>query len=295
MQSTKNRPFFVSLLPFVQDIDRFAVSAHCYATHASSGIHIAAPPSGSLVNDVERTVAGTVFDAQTIRIPAGLYFATRPIILFRPEAQLVIDAGARIMFRPLSAIRVHQGTLQVLGTLGNPVEFTSTSTYLNEYDGNSSIANSTEWGGVWFGPDANSSVLVDTEYIEGSLLRHCRIVNAGFDVFEASIEMEETTVLLDHVHVLGSGQHGLSLKQSSASDMVLRHVYIDRSNGDGILSSNSNGPLLLNNVNITRSAQSGADLRSHRDVRITDCQFSSNGDTQVYSNFGSGELTISSR
>ena len=40
MQSTKNRPFFVSLLPFVQDIDRFAVSAHCYATHASSGIHV---------------------------------------------------------------------------------------------------------------------------------------------------------------------------------------------------------------------------------------------------------------
>ena len=102
------------------------------------------------------------------------------IILFHREAQLVIDAGARIMFRPLSAIRVHQGTLQVLGDSGNPVEFTSTSTYLNEYDGNSSIANSTEWGGVWFGPDANSSVLVDTEYIEGSLLRHCRIVNAGF-------------------------------------------------------------------------------------------------------------------
>ena len=40
MQSTKNRPFFVSLLPFVQDIDRFAVFVHCYATHASSGIHI---------------------------------------------------------------------------------------------------------------------------------------------------------------------------------------------------------------------------------------------------------------
>ena len=37
MQSTKNRPFFVSLLPFVQDIDRFAVSAHCYALDNTLG------------------------------------------------------------------------------------------------------------------------------------------------------------------------------------------------------------------------------------------------------------------
>ena len=83
MQSTKNWPFFVSLLPFVQDIHRFAVSAHCYATHASSGIHIAAPPSGSLVNDVERTVGGTVFDAQTIR--SWLLFRNKTLSFFFTE------------------------------------------------------------------------------------------------------------------------------------------------------------------------------------------------------------------
>jgi len=231
----------------------------------------------------------------TLSVSPGLYYATSSIIVNHPKAELVFEAGVRIMFRPSATIHVSQGTLQILGTGASPVVLAPTSLFSSEY-GDPVVVDTNQWGGLYFGPDANSTTLLDTEYIDGSLMQHCRIVNAGYDsVLTAAVSMDGSTVLMDNVAVEGSGNDGVYVNGNSGSDMVLKDVTIVGSIRHGLYANYFSALLTLNSLNITGSGNRGAYLNGHGDVRLSESHFSQSGNALLYSNYGTGDLNVSSR
>jgi len=254
---------------------------------------IAAPPAGSILDETANTIGGTVFEGLVVQVPAGLYYATSSIIVNHPDAEVVFEAGVRIMFRPSASITVRQGTLKVLGTSTATVTFGPTSLFAEEY-GDPSVVESDRWEGIWFGPETNSTALLETEYIDGSLLRHCQIVNAGYDGAVASVTMESSTVMMDSVLIEGSGSYGVYINQGSGMDMVGKNVAIVGSNSYGLYTNRLSALLTLNLLNITGSSSTGAYLNYHGDVRVVDSYFKGNGGN-FYSSYGKGDLNVTSR
>jgi hypothetical protein len=206
-----------------------------------------------------------------------------------------MEAGVRIMFRPKATIHVRQGTLQIMGTEVNKVVLAPVSRFLSEYSAASNVHNSSEWGGVWFGPDSTSSELLDTNFIAGSIIRNCEIVNAGFGGSSAAIEMQSAAVSLDHVRIEGSGKNGVDVSGFSDSDLSLKHVDIVGANLHGLTTSRFGGMLTVEYASIRQAGSYGLYLSNHGDVRISESVFSGNGNDQIYSNYGKGYLNMTSR
>lgn len=260
----------------------------------SLGASIAAPPP-SVFDEDAKTIGGTIFESLTVQVPVGLYYATSSIIVNNPDAELVFEAGVRIMFPPSATIHVREGTFQVLGTSVNPVVLASTSVFATEY-GDPDIVESDQWGGLYFGPNVNSTTLLDAEYVDGSLLRHCQIINAGFGgVLSAAVEMESSTILMENVDIEDSGSRGVYVTGDSGFDMIMNDVQITGSLGFGLFTNNFKNVLSLGSLNITDSGATGAYLSYHGDVRVTSSTFVGNSDRQLYSRFGVGDLSVSDR
>lgn len=260
------------------------------------GASIASPPPGAIVNLADNTLGGSILDGSIVRIPSGLFLALSPIILNHPQAELILEAGARIMFVESATIDVRQGTLKALGTQESPVELVSTDVYLEEYASSIPIESSARWGGIRFGTDTVSSSFLDTQYVDGSIIQHCRIQNAGYSPLRAAVMLDTTSVLLEHVDIDSSGGDGVYISgtTSATDDLVLRSVVVTNADDSGLALSNAFNSLVLSDVNITGSGYRGVWLQSHGNVRITDSHFSSNNGEQIASASGRGYLNVSS-
>ena len=82
------------------------------------------------------------------------------------------------MFAETARIIVRQGRLKILGTSGNPVELVPTFAKATEF-GDETILVTDFWNGLIFETGTKDSSFVDTNYNDGSIIRHCKIQGGG--------------------------------------------------------------------------------------------------------------------
>jgi hypothetical protein len=261
---------------------------------------INSPPMGSIVDTVGRTISGTVFEAVTILVEAGLYYAPRSIVLQHPDAVLIFEAGVRILFGPSVIIRITEGEFRVLGNTTHPVLLSSTDRLLNAY-GDSEIPSSSEWGGIWFGPGAEGSDIAGSEYTDGSVLRHFILVNGGYASMPAAVYLERVGVMINSGLIEGSGSDGV-YAYDAPGDFLIRDSVIERSKRRGVYvdSSFNAQSVVIQDTNITFSAQEGLLVNKGESVKISGSHFVANFEkdptgTQIYSKGGSNFFNISDR
>jgi hypothetical protein len=250
------------------------------------------PVTSPCIDLVSRTIGCVVGDASVV-VPAGLYYAHRSITLRHPNSHLVFKAGARIMFAPGASIRVDEGTLEVHGTNEAPVLMTSTSRLLGEFGGKV-VPNSTQWGGVWLGPNAKPTVTKSDEYVSGSVLQGCVIQDAGYFTSSAAVYVGHVSVMLDHVSVLDSGSDGVQFL-NTRSAILVKDSIISRSRASGITFGAPSSTSTLQNVVIRDSGSNGLSASRHKDLIISNCRFDRNGRTQILAYGGDGALVVTKR
>jgi hypothetical protein len=189
----------------------------------------------SQVFDKDRNrISGTIANDLVIVVPPGLYYAPGSIILRHLKAQLVIMDGAHIIFAKYAYICVNQSALKILGDNGNSVYLTPTSAA--KYN-DPSIKNSTIFDGILFGPNSNGTVFGDNmEYVAGSIIRPCEIKYGGYYKSSATIFLDEVSVMLDHIAIIGEwgrNVHGIYFSRPSGP-VFLWGVIISNAGGSGI-------------------------------------------------------------
>jgi hypothetical protein len=201
---------------------------------------------------------------------------------------------------------VSQGELKVLGAVGDPVYLTSIDQFHGEY-GDPDLANSSDWGGLWFLPEARGSVLEHASgggnhsYVEGSVLQNCEIRNAGSAGMLAAVYLDGASVLLDGVAVRGSASRGIYAK--ATDDLfVVKNSLVDASGLVGFYIQDPVGPsIVIEDTNITNSLYEGLYLQGgSTPVALARSYLSGNhvGSShgrQVFSYSRSGPLSVSSR
>ena len=258
------------------------------------------PSSSSILDTTAMTIGGAVIDDITVVVPAGLYYAPISIIVQHPNATVVFEAGVRIIFHFSASIVVRQGELKVLGTAQEQVYLTSTNQFVEEYGDPSSIANTSRWRGLWFLPEANDVVTDASEYIDGPILMHCIIKNAGYDSpGRASVYFDGTSIMLDGVQILNSGYRGV-YAHNLDSTLVIKSTLIQKSLQIGLHLKRNNKLTELKDVTVKESTRQGLYIYDCADIRISGSHFSENhvqnsNGHQVYSRYGHGHLNISSR
>lgn len=281
---------------------------------------LSAPVLQQCHDSTTRTAGCTITNADTVyTIPQGLYYAPESLVVRHPDAELILEAGVRIMFAPEASLRVDQGLLRVLGSETNPVELSSTDWLALEY-GDSSIPVSSEWGGVYFGPSATGASFTSGVYAHGAILQGCTIVDAGFLA-------DTTAVMLQGVHVNGTNERfnsgiGIEFKNAAAGLVLLDDVQVEHSAGIGIqfyhpaadvelhavsvshaadIGLNSyRGSILLDMVNVTNCSKEGVKLHEPLHVSIADSYFKSNSqglqaDVEVWLLDLQGQAIVTSR
>ena len=252
-----------------------------------------APTASPCLDVVRRTISCVIRDASTVVVPAGLYYAPRPITLRHPNSLLAFEAGARIMFAPGASIRIDEGTFEVRGTTSNPVILTSTSELLSDFGGDS-VQNSTEWVGVSFGPDSNPTVTFSDEYVSGSILQGCVIRNAGHHGAQAAVSIEQVSVMLRQVSVLNSGSDGVRFL-STQSSILVQDSIISGSASFGLHVYDPASAAMLQRVAVIGSGSYGLNAAWHQNLSISACSFDGNRDYQVQSFVGQGVLEVTER
>lgn len=252
------------------------------------------PPSQAILDLEQGTIGGTIDNEFTLVVHAGLYYSDKSIILRHPTAQLVLEAGVHIIFASYSSIRIDEGVLKILGTDEEQVYLTPTSKFTGEYESNE-LENSTEWRGIYFGQNAEPSLMSDTnEYISGSIIRKCNLSNAGST---ASIHLNGVSVILDGVKIEFSdfsvNTYGVYF-QNSPGPIFANDVHITAANNVGMFIHTPEDRVTLNGLNISMSASYGLYLVHPQDTRIVDSIFDQNNNRQIYSFYGNGDFNMTS-
>ncbi|KAL3790397.1 hypothetical protein ACHAW5_008354 [Stephanodiscus triporus] len=255
-------------------------------------------PSSQVFDKDRKRISGTIADDLVIVVPPGLYYAPGSIILRHPKAQLVIMAGAHIIFAEYASIRVDQGALKILGDDRNSVYLTPTSAA--QY--NDTIENSTIFDGILFGPNSNGTVFGDNmEYVAGSIIRHCEVKYGGYYKSSATIRLDEVSVMLDHVTIIGQWGRSVDgiLFIRPSGPVFLRSVNISNAGGSGIVVSEAKRISSFADVNIHGCYREGLVIRYSKEAVIVRSTFDGNGESsevnsQVYSYGGTGDFNVTS-
>lgn len=274
-----------------------------YKDEAMANVLLAPPPK-PLVDMDNMTIGGTILDGVEISVPPGLYYAEKPIVLRHPVVELTLQAGVRIIFAPKASIRVDQGTLKISGNEDNVVYLGPTKGRAGEHGNAAKIENTTDWGGLFFGPDARNTDLSSAkEYLGGSMIRYCSVEFGGYSwpPKVASIHIVETNVMISGVSVIGMPKYsvdGIRYEMSdSALDMkiVVKNVDILEAGGYGITIYRSRGSI-LSNLSVSSCKTGGLYFSSCSNVGISKSVIEGNkspwySTDQVYSS-GSENFTI---
>lgn len=251
-------------------------------------------------HDVSDMTAGcTVTEAGNYIIPRGLYYSKEPIVLRHEDAQLVIEAGTKIMFAEGSSLQVDKGILKIVGAENDTVQLASTSQLLNEYGVMVPPILETEtWAGVSFGPLAVPANFSEAGvFAGGSMLQHCLIVGAG-------LAADESSVFLDHVSIEDSPGAGLHFHDTQDT-VQLQSVEVKRAASYGIQFDSPSSRVILDDVTVrdcTALNRRGLYIQSKGgdgDVSISNSAFYDNAGGQAYINYndrlGTGNVIVSSR
>ena len=256
------------------------------------------PPSASILDNDVKTIGGAITEDLTLVVPAGLYYAPKSILLQHPNATLVFETGVKIMFHESASLTVRQGEFKALGTAENPIFLTSTDRFISQF-GSADVANTSQWGGIWFLPDAVDAVVDGTEYVEGSVFRQCIIQNGGYGGRPAALYLDGTSAMLDGVQILKSGYRGIYARNTEGT-IVIKDTTIRQSSYTGLEFYNMDKMIDLKGVAVTGATRQGLYLRYCSNVRVSGSHFSENyayssEGHQVYSQYSQGYLNISSR
>ena len=245
------------------------------------------PPSQAILDVNKMTLDGTLSEGVTVVVPKGLYYVAGSIVLRHPHAQLIIEAGVRLMFAEHASIRVDYGVLKVEGSVNEPVELSPTKNLTAEY-GNSAIDNSTVFDGIYFGEYTNGTKLGDgSQYIDGSVLRHCTMKFGGYYSRDASIYLHRVSVMMEGVTVLGDWSRSVKgIYMLDLNDVVLLSgVSVQNVGNQGIGIYNADNGVTLSNVDIQGSRYQGLYMYyCEGSVSIIASNFDRNGGDQVYYN-----------
>ena len=245
---------------------------------------ILSPPSVPILDLENMRLDGILSTGETVVVPRGLYYAVSSIILRHPEAQLILEPGVRIMFAEYASIRVESGILKVLGEVDDPVLLVPTQNLTIEY-GKIDIENSTVFDGVYFGPSSIGTIFGEgNQYIDGSILRHCYLKFGGYFQSSASIYLDQVSVMLEHVTVLGDWSQSVSgVYVYFPSDLVvLIGVSIQNAGYDGLYISYAYGGISLSDIDISGCQYNGLTIHFYGSSDIRGSTFDGNGGDQVY-------------
>ena len=260
---------------------------------------ILAPPSQAILDEVEKTISGTIAEELLVVVPAGLYYAPGSIILRHPKAELVLEAGVRVMFAPYASIRVDQGVLKVLGDLDNPVLLAPIEGLAAEY-GDASIESDTVFDGIYFGPGSNGTVLGGgNTYVDGSIIRHCTVQFGGYFENIASIYFDRVSVALDQVSILGKWDrsvHGIYFNRP-VGPVFLCGVNVTNAGNYGVYVYYPASETYIVDAVIQGSRNYGLYMYYSKETRILRSSFHENDESnyysrQVYSNGGKRAVEI---
>lgn len=202
------------------------------------------------------------------------------------------------MFAPYASIRVDQGVLKILGDINSPVLLAPTVGLTAEY-GDTTIANTTVWDGIYFGPSSNGTVLGGANtYVSGSIIRYCTVQYGGYFKRTASIYLDRVGVALDQVSILGTWDRSVSgIYLYYPQDPVFLHgLSVTDSGNYGMYMISPASSTSLVDVNIKRSKNYGLYMSNSKETSIFRSSFHDNSaansnSRQVYST--GGELILS--
>jgi hypothetical protein len=142
-------------------------------------------------------LSGSVFDGSGGPLTSGTVYHASGTLTVPVGQTLTIQPGAILKFNG-SGMSV-QGTLSAIGTLAQPIVFTSLQddSAGGDTNGNGpSVGQPDQWGGLGFGPTSDASVLDRVD------VRYCGVG------FSPAIDIDQSNLTLTR-SVLRDGQHGL--------------------------------------------------------------------------------------
>jgi hypothetical protein len=142
-------------------------------------------------------LSGSVFDGSGGPLTTGSVYHASGTLTVPVGQTLTIQPGAILKFNG-SGMSV-QGTLSAVGTLAQPIVFTSLQddSAGGDTNGNGpSVGQPDQWGGLGFGPTSDASVLDRVD------VRYCGVG------FSPAIDIDQSNLTLTR-SVLRDGQHGL--------------------------------------------------------------------------------------
>ncbi len=246
---------------------------------------ILSPPSVPILDLENMRLDGILSSGETVVVPRGLYYAASSIILRHSEAQLILEAGVRIMLAEYASIRVDRGILKVLGEIDDPVLLAPTQNLTVEY-GKLDIENTTVFDGIYFGPNSIGTIFGEgNQYIDGSILRHCYLKFGGSITNSASIYLDQVSVMLEKVTVMGDSirpAYGVYV-YAPVDALVFYGVSIQNAGYDGLYISYAYGGISLTDVEISGCLYNGLTIHFYGSADVRGSTFDGNGGDQVYS------------
>lgn len=153
-------------------------------------------------------LSGSVFDGSGGPLTSGTVYHASGTLTVPVGQTLTIQPGAILKFNG-SGMSV-QGTLSAVGTLAQPIVFTSLQddSAGGDTNGNGpSVGQPDQWGGLGFGPTSDASVLDRVD------VRYCGVG------FSPAIDIDQSNLTLTR-SVLRDGQHGLLRLNNGATPSV---------------------------------------------------------------------------
>ena len=185
-------------------------------------------------------------------VPSGLYYAVGSITLRHPEAQLILQPGVQILFAEYASIRVDYGVLKVLGSMDEPVHLAPTMNFTRMY-GSMEIPNSTVFGGIYFGPNSNGTLVGDgNQYISGSILQGLYVNFGGYHQASASVYLNRVSVMLRKVSIMGDWSksvYGVYIYDPEDL-LLLDEVSVESMGSDGIYIGYASNKITLTNLEV---------------------------------------------
>lgn len=246
---------------------------------------ILSPPLQAILDLDQMTLSGTLSQGGAVVVPSGLFYAPGSIILRHPDAQLILEPGARIIFAKHASIRVDYGVLKVLGDENDPVILAPVLNFTTEY-GNSKIENSTVWDGIYFGPDSNETELSEGNnlYISGSIISHCKIYFGGYYTKGASVHQDEVSVLMKEVTIFGDFSryvNGIEIYNPN-TPVYLDGVSVRNAGSNGIYIRYADEGALISKADVHGCRYKGVRIEYSGSTTLVSSRIHSNLDDQVY-------------
>ena len=176
-----------------------------------------------------------IINTNTNWTSAGNPYIVTSNILVSYGAALTIQQGVIIKFDSATSMQI-DGTLEALGTSGNPILFTSNASN-----------NSGEWGYIYFSDLSTDAVFQNNiygNYVSGSILSYCTIQYAGgLNIADnGAVKLYNAHPYITHCninHNKASGIRATNLSSSLKIDNCSIQNNTSADNGGGIYLSNT--------------------------------------------------------